>query len=202
MLRAVQTWWTSSSAQPILIGRRDVIAAKVAGAGPAAGSRRATCGCSTRSRTRTCSRRCWRATSSWSSGAACRPMRAARWLPAAPPSPPRMLLACGRGRCGDLRRRRRLVAPARIRPADHSAPAGRDAGLCAVRPDPAAGVLFFCDTHVKVDPTAEQIAEMTLLAAEAVRRLRHRAEGGAAVAFQFRRLATRRPRARCARRWR
>jgi malate dehydrogenase (oxaloacetate-decarboxylating)(NADP+) len=32
------------------------------------------------------------------------------------------------------------------------------------------GALFFCDTHVNVDPTAEQIAEMTLLAAKAVRR--------------------------------
>lgn len=31
------------------------------------------------------------------------------------------------------------------------------------------GVLFFCDTHMVVDPTAEQICEMTLLAAEAVR---------------------------------
>ena len=32
------------------------------------------------------------------------------------------------------------------------------------------GVLFFCDTHVNVDPTAEQVAEMTILAAEAVKR--------------------------------
>ncbi|RMB54440.1 malate dehydrogenase (oxaloacetate-decarboxylating)(NADP+) [Sphingomonas sp. PP-CE-3A-406] len=31
------------------------------------------------------------------------------------------------------------------------------------------GSLFFCDTHVTIDPTAEQIAEMTMLAAEAVR---------------------------------
>ncbi|WP_380782349.1 NADP-dependent malic enzyme [Sphingomonas sp. R86520] len=31
------------------------------------------------------------------------------------------------------------------------------------------GSLFVCDTHVTIDPTAEQIAEMTLLAAEAVR---------------------------------
>lgn len=31
-----------------------------------------------------------------------------------------------------------------------------------------SGVLFFCDTHVNVDPTAEEIAEMTLLAAEVV----------------------------------
>ncbi len=32
------------------------------------------------------------------------------------------------------------------------------------------GALFFCDTHVNIDPTAEQIAEMTVLAADAVRR--------------------------------
>ena len=31
------------------------------------------------------------------------------------------------------------------------------------------GVLFFCDTHVNLEPTAEQVAEMTALAAEAVR---------------------------------
>ncbi|HTN93602.1 MAG TPA: NADP-dependent malic enzyme [Gallionella sp.] len=30
--------------------------------------------------------------------------------------------------------------------------------------------LFICDTHVNIDPTAEQVAEMTLLAAEEVRR--------------------------------
>jgi malate dehydrogenase (oxaloacetate-decarboxylating)(NADP+) len=30
--------------------------------------------------------------------------------------------------------------------------------------------LFICDTHVNLDPSAEQIAEMTLLAAEEVRR--------------------------------
>jgi malate dehydrogenase (oxaloacetate-decarboxylating)(NADP+) len=33
-----------------------------------------------------------------------------------------------------------------------------------------AGVLFFCDTHVNVDPSAEEIAEMTCLAAETVHR--------------------------------
>jgi malate dehydrogenase (oxaloacetate-decarboxylating)(NADP+) len=32
------------------------------------------------------------------------------------------------------------------------------------------GVLFFCDTHLNMDPTAEQIAEMTVLAARTVRR--------------------------------
>ena len=30
--------------------------------------------------------------------------------------------------------------------------------------------LFICDTHINIDPTAEQVAEMTLLAAEEVRR--------------------------------
>jgi malate dehydrogenase (oxaloacetate-decarboxylating)(NADP+) len=33
-----------------------------------------------------------------------------------------------------------------------------------------AGALFMCDTHMNIDPTAEQVAEMTVLAAEAVRR--------------------------------
>ena len=33
----------------------------------------------------------------------------------------------------------------------------------------AAGNLFVCDTHVNVDPTAEEIAEMTILAADTVR---------------------------------
>jgi malate dehydrogenase (oxaloacetate-decarboxylating)(NADP+) len=32
------------------------------------------------------------------------------------------------------------------------------------------GALFFCDTHLNLDPSAEQIAEMTLLAAKTVRR--------------------------------
>ena len=32
-----------------------------------------------------------------------------------------------------------------------------------------AGVLFVCDTHVTVDPTAEQVAEMAVLAADCVR---------------------------------
>ncbi len=33
----------------------------------------------------------------------------------------------------------------------------------------ANGVLFFCDTHMVLDPTAEQICEMTLMAADEVR---------------------------------
>jgi malate dehydrogenase (oxaloacetate-decarboxylating)(NADP+) len=38
---------------------------------------------------------------------------------------------------------------------------------CLILP---AGALFICDTYMVVDPTAEQVTEMTLLAAEAVRR--------------------------------
>jgi malate dehydrogenase (oxaloacetate-decarboxylating)(NADP+) len=37
---------------------------------------------------------------------------------------------------------------------------------CLILP---TGVLFFCDTYMVIDPTAEQLTEMTLLAAEAVR---------------------------------
>jgi malate dehydrogenase (oxaloacetate-decarboxylating)(NADP+) len=50
----------------------------------------------------------------------------------------------------------------------------RRAGLCRVYAMTAlilqAGVLFFCDTHVNVDPSAEEIAEMTQLAAQMVHR--------------------------------
>ena len=55
---------------------------------------------------------------------------------------------------------------------------------CLILP---SGVLFICDTFMVIDPTAEQITEMTLLAAEAVRGFGLIAEGGAAVAFQLRR---------------
>ena len=48
---------------------------------------------------------------------------------------------------------------------------------------------------MNVDPTAEQIAEMTLLAAEAVRRFGITPKAALHVAFQLRRRATR-PRAR------
>ena len=47
------------------------------------------------------------------------------------------------------------------------------------------GVIFLTDTYVSVDPTAEEIAEMTMLAAEEIQPLRHRAQGGAAVASRI-----------------
>ena len=59
------------------------------------------------------------------------------------------------------------------------------------------GALFFCDTHVTVDPTAEEVAEMTLLAAEGGEKLRHHPQGGAAVALLVRGRQLGPPRARC-----
>jgi malate dehydrogenase (oxaloacetate-decarboxylating)(NADP+) len=48
------------------------------------------------------------------------------------------------------------------------------------------GVWFFLDTHVQLDPSAEQIAECTLQATYRPQAVRHRAQGRAAVAFQLR----------------
>jgi len=63
------------------------------------------------------------------------------------------------------------------------------------------GALFFCDTHVNVDPSAEQIAEMTQLAAKTVRRF------GLAPKPRCCPIPASAPRirpapSRCARRWR
>ena len=49
-----------------------------------------------------------------------------------------------------------------------------------------SGALFICDTHVNHDPTAEQIAEMTLLAADEVRRFGVVPKGRPPVAFELR----------------
>ena len=49
--------------------------------------------------------------------------------------------------------------------------------------------VFIADTYVNDDPTAEEIAEMTLLAAEEIRRFGIVAQGRAAVAFELRLVA-------------
>ena len=49
------------------------------------------------------------------------------------------------------------------------------------------GVLFFCDTHMVVDPTPEQLCEMTLLAADAVRMFGIVPRAAPVVALQLRR---------------
>ncbi len=65
-----------------------------------------------------------------------------------------------------------------------------------------AGVLFFCDTHVNVDPTAEEIAEMTELAAEAVHRFGITPKAALLSHSNFGAVELADRRARCARRWR
>jgi malate dehydrogenase (oxaloacetate-decarboxylating)(NADP+) len=67
------------------------------------------------------------------------------------------------GGTGDWWRQLRQILPIIPR----CATATRNYALsCLILP---AGSLFICDTHMVVDPTAEQIAEMTLLAAKSVR---------------------------------
>ena len=46
--------------------------------------------------------------------------------------------------------------------------------------------LFICDTHVNLDPSAEQVAEMTIAGRRGGAPLRPDAEGRAVVAFQLR----------------
>ena len=48
------------------------------------------------------------------------------------------------------------------------------------------GAYFLADTHVRPDPTAEEIADMTIACASHVAALRHRAEDRAPLAFRFR----------------
>ena len=57
--------------------------------------------------------------------------------------------------------------------------------------------IFIADTYVNVDPTAEQIAEITLLAADEIRRFGITAQGGAAVALELRQQRRIRRRRRC-----
>ena len=81
-----------------------------------------------------------------------------------------MLLAAGDvdaalcGGLGDWRRQLAYVLPIIARAPDVSRVYSLS-GLIL-----ANGALFFCDTHVNLDPTAEQLAEMTILAANTVRR--------------------------------
>ncbi len=204
MLRAVQTLVDDGIAQPILIGRRD--------GDRASGCARWACAWTcdeTRAGARPRQRRRRVRAAAGRVPAAGRPPRraAGRGGPAAAhphrPVAAAMLLHAGPGRCGDLRRQRRLVAAHGIRAADHPAPPGVSARIyalsCLIL---QAGALFICDTHMNVDPTAEQIAEMTRAGRRGGARLRHRPEGGAAVAFQLRRQQLAQRRARCARRWR
>ncbi len=97
------------------------------------------------------------------------PEAAARALRSRPTVACAMLLATGRvdgalvGGLSSWPRQMQYVLP--IIPRDPSA--GRVYALSGLIQ--ANGVLFFCDTHMVLDPTAEQICEMTRMAADAVR---------------------------------
>ena len=58
--------------------------------------------------------------------------------------------------------------------------------------------VFICDTYINPDPTAEQLADMAVLAAEEVRRFGLTPRVALRVALQLRRAPTTPRRARCA----
>ena len=169
VLRAVQTVIDEKLAEPILIGRADVIAGKAAELGlrlrPGAGVTvldpavdHAVFAPLTQAYQKLVDRR------GVPPEAAARRMRT-RWsIPAA------MLLQTGQadaalvGGTGDWSRHLAYVLPL-FRASAEGGRAYAMSGLIL-----QSGALFICDTHVNHDPTAEQIAEMTLLAAEEVRR--------------------------------
>jgi malate dehydrogenase (oxaloacetate-decarboxylating)(NADP+) len=167
-LRAVQTLVDDGIAEPLLIGRRDVIAARVAEMGlrmdleesvrildPARDE--AVFGPLLGEYQRLVGRR----------GAP--PDAAARRLRTRPTVAAAMLLQAGLadaaicGGAGDWWRHMQYILPIIPRRPEVS----RVYALsCLILP---AGALFIADTYVNTDPTPEQIAEMTLLAAETVR---------------------------------
>ena len=167
-LRAVQTVIDDGLAQPILIGRGMVIAAKIAALGlrmkPGQDVHivdleqdRALAAELTIAYGKCINRR------------GVPPDAAARQLQRRPTVAAAMLLSVGEaeaaicGGLGDWWRHFQYALP--IIPRQH--------GISRVYAMTAlilqAGVLFFCDTHVNVDPGPQELAEMTLLAAETVR---------------------------------
>jgi len=169
VLRAVQTVIDEKLAEPILIGRREVIDRKAAelglrlraGAGVTVLDPEeddAVFGPLTAAYQKLVDRR------GVPPEAAERRMRTRLSVPAA------MLLQSGQadaalvGGTGDWSRHLAYVLPL-VRSSAEGGRAFAMSGLIL-----QSGALFICDTHVNHEPTAEQVAEMTLLAAEEVRR--------------------------------
>ena len=168
VLRAVQTLLDEGIAQPILLGRRKVIAARVRDMGlrmtlddavrvldPA--EDRAVFDPLVESYQRTVGRR------------GMPPDAASRRLDRRPTVAAAMLLQAGQadaaicGGTGQWWRHIQHLLPIVPRRSEVS----RVFALsCLIL---QGGALFMCDTHMNLDPTAEQVAEMTLLAADAVR---------------------------------
>ncbi len=169
VLRAVQTVLDEGLAQPVLIGRRDVIIEKTKKLGlrldfskqvrivdPAQDHK--DLAPLTQRYQRLVERR------------GVQPESAARWIASRHGIAAAMLLEAGEvdaalcGGLGDWTRQLANILP--IIPRQPSV--SRLYSLSAlILPN---GALFFCDTHLNLDPSAEQIAEMTLLAAKTVRR--------------------------------
>jgi malate dehydrogenase (oxaloacetate-decarboxylating)(NADP+) len=97
------------------------------------------------------------------------PDAAARWLRTRRATAAAILLETGHadaalvGGVGDWLRQYRQIAP--IIP--HTGTSRTYSLSSLILPN---GVLFLCDTHLTMDPNAEQVAEMTVLAAQAVKR--------------------------------
>jgi malate dehydrogenase (oxaloacetate-decarboxylating)(NADP+) len=169
VLRAVQTVLDEGLAKPVLIGRREVITAKVAEMGL-----RLDLGGRTEILDPSADTELFAPLVERYQGLVSRrgvpPLAAERRVTSRRTVSASMLLQAGLvdaalvGGTGDWWQHMTYVLP--IIPKREKV--GRIYALSALILD--NGTLFFCDTHVNVDPTAEQVAEMTLLAAESVRR--------------------------------
>ncbi len=169
VLRAVQTVLDDGLAEPILIGRRDVIAAKASALAlrMKPGEGLSVLDPATDEAT-------FAPLGSAYAGLVERrgvpPAAAVRRMGTRPGIAAAMLLHAGAadaalcGGLGDWSRQLAYILP--IARAEEGA--GRVYALTGLILQ--SGALFICDTHVNLDPSAEQVAEMTLLAAEEVRR--------------------------------
>jgi malate dehydrogenase (oxaloacetate-decarboxylating)(NADP+) len=169
VLRAAQVAVDEGNRAPILIGRTDIIAARIAKLGPAASSSARTARASTSSTTRATATRDAVLQARAAQGRVAR--AGARGDAHAPQrSSPAILVHLGDadamlcGTLGDYTDHLRYIRNVfGNRPACSTFAGDADA-------DPAEPQLFICDTAVNRRPDREQLAEMTILAAEQVQR--------------------------------
>ena len=169
VLRAAQVAVDEGIARPVLIGRTDIITARVAKLGLRLKLGENCEGVNILDDPRY--RDAGSSTASWRGARACRSRRRGRRCARARRSSPRSSCTwatptrCCAARCGDYRDHLQVSC------ATSSGRATACRTLAAMQMLILPGrQLFVCDTHVNRDPTAEEIAEMTLLAAEEVQR--------------------------------
>ena len=186
VLRAVEVLLDERLARPILIGRPDVVRARIAAPGAALQRRGATSSCAIP--------RAIRATTTYVAHYLARMGRRGRDAGGGA----RDRAHAHHGDRRDHGRPRRGGRPDRR--ADRPLPEPRPPDPGRARPAPGRrmrarrvhlvilerGALFMADTYVSVDPPAEEIAETTLHGRRDRAPLRHRAQGGAALALQLR----------------